>query len=90
MLSANRVLDCDVCEAVRRSSVLLPLLQGSLRDLQPQRGFVLREIFAFAPLSQSSWERLARSLLMLTMSGPGSVGHSAHAIRESRIATRAM
>ena len=77
MLSANRVLDREACKVVRSGSALLPLLHGPLRDLQPQRRLALREIFPFAPPSQLSREHIVRSFLMLKMSRPGSVSHSA-------------
>ncbi len=89
-LSANSVLDCAACEIVRRSAALLPLLQGSLRDLQAQRCLALREIFPSPPRSQPGCERFDRSVLMLKMRRPCSVSHSVYAIRESRIETSAI
>ena len=87
-LAIDPLLHRGATKAVRRSSTLLPLLQRPLRDLQPQRRLALREIFPSAPGSQSRRECVARSFLMLKMSRAGSVCHSPHAIRDSRIATR--
>ena len=71
----NEVLDCASCESMRCSAALLPFLKGSLRDVQAQRRFALREIFSFAPLSQAKRQRAGRSFLMLNMRGPCSVSH---------------
>jgi len=66
-LSPNRFLDCGARKAVRRSSSLLPLLQGSFRDLQRQRGLTLGEILALTPRSQLEWERMSGQALMPRM-----------------------
>jgi len=55
---------------VRHSASLLPLLQGSFRDLQLQRGLTLGEILALTPRSQLERERTSgqalRTMLYVT------------------------
>ncbi len=87
MLRANCVLDCDVCDAVRRSSALLHSCTVRFEVCNCSAASLCDRLPA-QPLSQSSRERVARSFLMLKRSPPGAVGHFARAIRDARIATR--
>jgi hypothetical protein len=63
-LRADCLLDYGARKTVRRSSSLLPLLEGSFRDLQLQRGLALREILALPPRSQLERERSRGQALM--------------------------
>jgi hypothetical protein len=85
----NCLLDCGARKAMRRSASLLPLLQGSFRNLQLQRGVTLREILALTPPSQLARERMSGQTLMPRMMRSCPEGHCLKydAIRESRIAS---
>src|SRR5204862_4259911 len=63
-LGTNGFFDCGSRKAAWRSSILLPLLQCSLRDLQFQRRLALREIIPLTPRSQSSRKRTGYEPLM--------------------------
>ena len=48
----------------RGGSILFPLLQCSLRDLQLQRRLALRKIILFTPRSQPAWKSAGCEPLM--------------------------
>jgi hypothetical protein len=89
LLRPNCLFNCGARKAVRHSASLLPLLQGSIRDLQLQRGLTLREILALTPRSQMEWEGMSGQALMSRMmrSCPESHCRKDNAIRDSRIAS---
>ena len=88
-LRPNRLRDCGARKTARRSSRLLPLLQGSFRDVQLLRGLTLREVLALTPRSELERERTSGQALMPRMmrSCPESQGRKYDAIRDLRIAS---
>jgi hypothetical protein len=87
LLRTNHLLDCGARETARRRTILLPLLQGSLRDLQLQSCLALGKILALTPGSQATRKRLRSKTLMPRVMRSCAKSHPGkrNGIRESRI-----